>query len=226
MPRGPVNGDEVIEFALTTARKIETEARKNPQDLRRLVLLSNTYDACASRVAKTPLPSLPYSESNELFPLDEDLVPAKQPLLEVPSFSAIDGTSAIDDSFSSSDSSDESDSDSDSEEEAPPPYTSQPDPSEVIIIASEYWSRPDPDDNSTLLHHLAVRFDTFDSHNTEKSNSSGPKFIEDVEEMPCIQSGKGTAEDCLRVPLVRSRSASREPRPRRAPLLRERVDCC
>lgn len=224
-PRGPVNGDEVIEFALTTARKIKTEAQKNPQDLRRLALLSNTYDACTSKAAKMPLPSLPYPENYELFPLDEDLVPAKQPPSEVSSFSAIDGTSAPEDS-SSSNSSDDSDSDSDSEEEAPPPYTSQPDPSEAIVSASEYWSRPDPDDNSTLLHHLAVKFDTLDSYNTEKLNSSGSKFIEHVEEMPCIQRGKGTAEDCSGVQLQRPRSASREPRPRRPPLLRERVDCC
>lgn len=212
MPGLPLNRAEIIDFALLTAQKIEAEARNNPPNLRRLALLANMYDSCASKAADMPSPSLPCPENDELFLLDEDLTVTEQPPAEVPS--------VIEDS-SSSDESDDSDSEADAEE-ALPPYTSHPTPSEVIISDSDYWSKSDVEDNSTLLDFLTAAFVSPDFHDTEKSNSKPSRFIEHVEET-LVGSAKGAATDCKGVPLQRCRSESREPKPRR-PQLVHRAD--
>lgn len=235
MFESPDNRAEVVDFALLTARKIEAESRNHPPNMRRLAMLSSTYDSCASKAAKLPLPSssLPYPETDELFPLGEDLALPKQLSSRVTSSSAIDDSSPIDESaignssaidgscvtddFHSSDSSNDSNS---PEDVAPPPYTLQPTSSEVIVSASGCLSRADLDDNSTLLDHIAASFNSRDFHSAGKSRSSGSNIIEHIEKTRCVGSGMTTEGVRTCMPLQWRRSPGRGKSPMRPPLVR------
>jgi hypothetical protein len=119
-----------VGLALTTSNKIEIEARNVEPNMRRLVLLCNTYDECTSK-AKEPL-----------F-WEHDRATADKSQSEAHSSACSD-----DEDSSSSEYSDEWESDdSSSETEEPPAYSLYTSP-KVTVSVSEHCSDDDPDDDS------------------------------------------------------------------------------
>jgi hypothetical protein len=134
--------DAIIGFALTTAKKIEAEAQHREPNLRRLVLLSNTYDECASRA----MGKMEHQEDDLLFPIDED--------------NDEDAANPPPASSTSDDSSSEEEWDSDNPdceiEDAPPAYSLYETSSDVSISVSEYCS-DDSDDEGLLSPELDAK---------------------------------------------------------------------
>lgn len=119
-----------VGLALTTAQKIEIEAQNLEPNMRRLVLLCNTYDECTSK-AKEPL-----------F-WKHDRATADKSQSEVYSSACSDD----EDSSSSEDSDEWESDDSSSETEEPPAYSLYTSP-KVTVSVSEHCSSDDSDDDS------------------------------------------------------------------------------
>jgi hypothetical protein len=119
-----------VGLALTTANKIEIEARNVEPNMRRLVLLCNTYEECTLK-AKEPL-----------F-WEHDRATADKSQSEVCSSASSD-----DEDSSSSEDSDEWESDDfNSETEEPPAYGLYTSP-KVTVSVSEHCSDDDSNDDS------------------------------------------------------------------------------
>jgi len=163
---------EILGLALTTARKIETEAQNVEPNLRRLVLLSNTYDEYALKAAE-----LHHEDDCLLFPTEEDLAAANQSPSE-PYYSANDDSSSSEDS-------DEWDSDDSSSEteEAPPAYSLYTSP-QVTVSVSEYCSSDDSDDGDSLCDHVVANFDAFGLHDAKNPSYYSTSNIRDFSETP------------------------------------------
>jgi len=138
---------DILDLLLITAQKIEAEAQKVEPNLRRMVLLSNTYDKYALKVEE-PLyldDSCPPSTTDGAF------AAANQPPFE----------------WYSSSSGDPDDWDPDdsscSETEVPPAYSVYTSP-DVTVSISEYCSSNDSSDDSDrdlLYYNAAGDFDKF-----------------------------------------------------------------
>jgi hypothetical protein len=118
-----------VGLALTTAQKIEIEARNVEPNMRRLVLLCNTYEECISK-AKEPL-----------F-WEHDRATADKSQSEVYSSAC----SHTEDSSSSEDSDEWESDDSSSDAEEPPAYSLYTSP-KVPVSVSEYCSTDESDDS-------------------------------------------------------------------------------
>ncbi|SRR6266480_4479252 len=83
---------ELLGLASTLAGKIEAEARNVEPNLRRLVLLSNTYDECTLKVAEM----FPHEDDCLFSPIEEGLTVVNQSPSE-PYYSADDDSSSSED---------------------------------------------------------------------------------------------------------------------------------
>ena len=158
-------------IALTTARKIEIEARKVEPNLLRLVLLSNMYDKCASKVAEMSN----HEDDSLLFPAEEDLTTANQSPSEP-------YDSANDDPSSSEDSDEwESDDSSSETEEAPPAYSLYTSP-QVTVSVYEYRPSDDSDHSDSPCDKVVANFDAFNLHDAKNSTYYFTSSIRDSSE--------------------------------------------
>lgn len=148
--------DSIIGLALTTAKKLEMEAQYREPNLRRLVLLSNTYDGCASKA----IGDMEHRGNELLFLIDEE---NNEDADNPPPASS----SASDDS-SSEEEWDSGDSDSEIEDTSPA-YSLYETSSGVSISVSEYCS-DDSDDEFLFSPELV----------TKSPRCSSISMIEDV----------------------------------------------
>jgi hypothetical protein len=157
-------------IALITARKIETEARKVEPNLLRLVLLSNMYDKCASKVAEMSN----HEDDSLLFPAEEDLTTANQ---SPPYYSANDDPSSSDDSDEW-----ESDDSSSETEEAPPAYSLHISPQATVSMYEYCPSGDSADHSDSPFDQVVANFDAFNLHDAKNSSYYSTSSIRDFSE--------------------------------------------
>lgn len=170
----PIGRYQMLGLALKTAEKIENESRHREPNLRRLVLLSNTYDVCSSQIAATPYDENADPEEQLLFLSDEDLQESSQ------------RQSATHDDADSEEDPDEWSDDSDSEleeEEAPPEYSLYDTSPGITVSVCEYCSAEDSyddDDGKLCAHVIAEKCEAFRLRGDKESSGCPPTFIEDL----------------------------------------------
>lgn len=162
---------EILDLAFFTARKIETESRNVQPNLRRLVLLSNVYDKCASNAAEMSN----HEDDCLLFPAEEDLATANQSPSES-YYSANDDPSLSEDS-------DEWDSDDSGPEmeESPPAYSLYTSP-QVTVSVCECRASDDSDENDSSCDYVVANFYTFNQHDAKNPSCYSTNSLRDFSE--------------------------------------------
>lgn len=168
---------ELLSLASTTARKIEAEARNVQPNLRRLTLLSNTYDECTSKAA-------------ELLHNGGNLVVVKQSPSEL--------------NYSTSEDVDEWDPDDSSLEieEELPEYSLHTSPQVTVSICEYFPEDDDSDDRDSSCSYVIANSDVLDIKNPGSNSTSITRASSNSQIPPRIQSEHPTApygSDTVRV---------------------------